>query len=256
MSIPPERNSGSWLDKIGFSRFRRLRVPQLSTPQYEELYLDGEDERNIAVKIIYKNGQEIAKRGLATPWLGKRFIEPQYTPGFAVGRCQVIGGGDYKTVLADHDGNSDQVIKLYHSLSYEGAGAQSKAEAAARKLKAIHEVASEVAPGYLLPSRFGTEYRAGRHQVIEIQQRAEPVPIEYFDAPTYEKLRAEADDLAMNKTALVEQELLKRGISRIHPLVREIGDQFGFTEIHWDLITQHLVSLDFVDYIDLMDDIW
>lgn len=87
--------------------------------------------------------------------------------------------------------------------------------------------------------------------MVEIQQRAETVPIEFFDPTTYERLNSESTDVALNKTRLIEEELLKKGLSRIDPFFGRITDYFSLTEIHWDLITNHLVSLDFVDRVDI-----
>lgn len=231
----------------------RGRTVSVKTPSYREVYIDQGPEHPIALKQIYKNDVLIGERGLAVPLFKKRFLEEEYAPSFAEGRCRIIGGGDYKTVVADKDGKSDKVIKIYNWHEYRGQGAQRRAEAAAKKIKAIHEVAGKIAPGYLLPSRFGVDYKNGVYQVVEIQQRAETIPIEFFDPETYERLDAEATDIAINKSGLVEEELLRRGLSRRDLFTGIITDDISLTEIHWDLITNHLVSLDFVDQVDIGD---
>lgn len=88
-------------------------------------------------------------------------------------------------------------------------------------------------------------------QVYEKQQRALFVPIDMLDSKTAERLDREATAMAINGTRRVEEELLRRGLSRHSPFTGMITDDLAFTGIYWDLITNHLVSLDFVDRVDI-----
>ncbi|MDP3988478.1 MAG: hypothetical protein Q8P80_05050, partial [Candidatus Levybacteria bacterium] len=85
------------------------------------------------------------------------------------------------------------------------------------------------------------------------QQRALVLPIDYFDPEIAEKLHQEATRVAIEGTHKVEEKLLEMGVSRKDPflLFNSITDDLSLTEIHWDLKTSHLVSLDIVDRVDI-----
>ncbi len=233
-----------------------LKLRELIIPTYAEVYQTEFPHDVIPLKKNYKNGQLMGSALLAERLFPKRYLDDEsdrdnWMPPFANGRCETIGGGDYKTVVADDDGKSDMVIRIYRSHHYRGPDAKEKAEAAAAKIEAINEIARRVAPGFILPSTvIVAQTKGGNFQVFEKQQRAFPLQIDIFDPKTADRLHQQAVNVQVNGTKRVEQELLKRGLSRKEDY-HGITDDFKFTDFSWDLITQHLVSLDFIDKVDI-----
>lgn len=180
-----------------------------------------------------------------------QYLPDNRVPSFAEGRCQIIGEGDYKIVVADRDGSSDTVLKLYKCHEYRGENARIHAEAAARKIGIINQIANEVAPGFVLPFEMLIDEKDGICQVWERQQRAQVVSIHRFDPKTAKELDVQAFEVAVDGTDRVERELFKRGLARKTILSNLITDDFSITEIHWDMKTHHLVSLDIVDRVDI-----
>ncbi len=227
----------------------------LQPPVYTEEYsLEGGPDFQYYVKRNFKNNEPISDPIVTFSHLRKdRYLADHLVPSFAEGRCVIIGGGDYKVVFADRDGKSDRVIKTYSSYPDE-----EQAQRAAEKIERIHEVARELAPGFILPSEMlvgkvtDRWQDTDRWQVYERQQRALPVRWEIFDPKTVGQLDKEVDWAVFEATDRIKRELLRTGISKKSPYGYDlIDDQLCLTEIHWDLITNHLVSLDFIDRVEL-----
>lgn len=234
--------AGSVLNR--FSEFVRA-------PHYYERYIEPTSDYPAPIKENYRDQKRIGAVGLCFPLSPRHYLDEEFIPSFAEGRCLIIGGGDYKTVVADRDGNSEFVIKFYGSHIYKGTSAEEKARAAAEKIRIIHEIAQDIAPGFILPTEMIVSKHGEWFQVYERQQRALFIPIDMLNPKTAERLNKKATEVVLEGTQRVEEELLKRGLSRRSLLTGTTTDHLAFTEIHWDFITNHLVSLDFVDRVDI-----
>lgn len=219
---------------------------------YEEVYLEASPKNPLPIKRNYKNGRLIGGALLAYPLLPPRYLDPSHAPSFAIGKCKIIGSGDYKLVVADHDGQSDKVIKFAYGM-YRGVGAEIKAEAVVSKMQQIYQIANEIYPGIALPADWIVEKVNDIYQILEIQQRAFVYDIHLFDPKTAERLDHEANRIAIEGTRRLKAELLKRGLAKPNRLLyrQDITDYLSLTEIHFDLITNRLVSLDIVDRLDI-----
>lgn len=216
-------------------------------PSYSEVY--REREGGFIVKENYKGEKLIGQVLAAEPIFPRQYLEYDVPP-FIKGRCIVIGGGDYKTVIVEEDSSSDSVIKIYNWCAYRGEQAEEQARAAARKITIIHEISNEFYPGIVLPYEMIVAKTGNRiWWVYERQQRAENVALDLLDPKTAERLKKEALRIAIVGTKRVEEELIKRGLTT--KSFGMITDDFALTQIEWDLKTQHLVSLDIVDQVDV-----
>ncbi len=237
------RLQDAWLalkDRAGFS-------------SYEEIWREASSEHPLPIKENYKNGRLTGRSYTVCLPPNDNFLDERYLPSFVVGRCRIIGEGDYKVVFADHDGQSDTVIKSAYGY-FRGEHGEEKAEIAAYKLGQIYEIASQIVPGVVLPAEWIIEEEEEGYKVYERQQRALPVPIDLLNPRMADRLNREANFIALTATDRLKRELLKRGLSRKDPYFNrfKIADQLDLTEIQYDLITEHLVSLDVVDRLDIV----
>lgn len=226
-------------------RFKQFVLP----PHYHEQIVvkDG-----FPIKSNYKDRQLVGVTVLANPLGSKEFVEDELAPTFAEGRCVLLAECAYKIVMIDREGTSDKVFKLYKQHIYRGKRAQEHAQAAATKIGIVNELVEQIAPGYVLPNQVVVNENNGYFMVYEIQNRALTVPIDFFDPKKAEKLHKEAHDVTINGGKKLREELLRRELSRRDPFFGEITDDISLTEIHWDIITNHLVSLDIVDQVDIV----
>lgn len=179
---------------------------------------------------------------------------PKMTPPFAEGRCLIIGGGDYKTVMVDNDGKSDSVIKRYDMHTYRGAGAQEKAIAAAHKIEAILEVLRKICgKQYYLPSEVKAApislSAPNDFAVYELQQRGVFVaPSELFDSQKVARLAEEGRAVDERFRTVALPELKRRGLIPNH--LQEVSSESrGFYPKKWDLLSQSLVVDDVIDWL-------
>ncbi len=215
--------------------------------RYREIYTEEDSSHPLPLKQNYKNGKLIGMTVTAYPWSEDKRLFTDFTPSFAEGPCSVVGGGAYKTAIADQGGRSDKVILLYNWHVYER---REEAVAAANKIGAVLDMASQVAPGYVLPFEMKVDEIENGFMVCEIQQRAEPLSIDLFDPKTAEKLEREAEETNFDGTQRLYDRLFNAGISQAQNHLTRSRDDYSFTEICWDLITNHLVSLDVVDDVE------
>lgn len=233
-----------------------LRIPAYFSHWEERFSVD--EQCGLGVKDIYKNGIHIRRAFTSKLWCPpqeRRFVKPEYTPPFAVGRCVDISDGDYKRVLIDHEGQADYVIKIFGFANiYRGEGAQQKAERMATRIAAIYEVIDRTSGFRILPNRmFAAPYSEAypdEFAVFEVQQRGLFADRwAYFDPKRAKRIDRQIAEGYKRYHAITVPELLRRGLVTpdfFDP--KEIADHMTLY-VAWDIVSNRLVARDVVDAI-------
>lgn len=215
-------------------------------------------------KVILKDGGKIIIVRTSLYWGPSEFIDPLYAPDFANGRCIDLSDGDYKTVLADEDGQSSTVIKRYGAHTYWGDYAQERAETASEKLNRIYGVIMEICPQFILPTdRFVHQmpyYQKVRRllqegwAVFERQQRAIFISPWLTEEPKEaERIEKEAKSLSSRYHKKIAKELIRRGIcQRDNDFLNVDLEELNFC-LRYDYLTRTLVADDIIDSVHITD---
>ncbi len=232
-----------------------LRVPDRLS-RFEERY-GAHPQKEIGIKDIYKNGLHIRRAFTSDLWSSKprQYVEDEFTPSFAVGKCIDISDGDYKTVMIDYDGHSDYVIKRFGWANiYRGEDAKQKAEKAARQIAAIYKVIDETSGFHIIPNEvFAFPYSDAYPNAVTVYEKQQRgIFVDHWSI--FEPHEARRIDQAIEEGIkryhkVTVPTLLKRGL--VTPNVfnpTQIADHITLY-VSWDLISNLLVARDVVDAV-------
>lgn len=190
---------------------------------------------------------------LANSWkpLDERLVSSERIP-FAEGRCLVVGSEDNKIVLADQDGMSSRVIKIYKAHNYTGEHAREKADFVAGQMQTLYTVIRNIAGDYVLPTeiRVGSYYDSNGQEnvgVYELQQRAILASPWIFDTDTARRLIRDGRRAKKRFSPKIAKELRRNRIDSYGGA----GAPFVFAPGQYDFVTNHSVAIDIIDGINL-----
>ena len=248
--------------RTGFQRIRgylrRSGLPLVSSTYEERWGSRAYGSIQLPLREVLRDGEVIGVALTAHPVELRKpnFLEPEYCPPFAIGRCMDISDGDYKTVVIDRGGTSDHVIKRFNH-SYRDAQAWEMAKEAAERVAGIYQTIEETSRLHILPfdvfPGYYSNYDRNTVCVYEKQRRGifcDPALV--LSSKEVDRVQQEMDIAAEEFYKKTMPELVKRKL--VHP------DRYGYGEISehialsvsWDLISQRIVANDVVDrvYVD------
>ncbi len=223
-----------------FGRPRSVQEVKNAVEKFEWHETYGEID-NMPVKYVHRGSMLANIVYLASRWSPEKELE-YGVPEVAAGKWQFLSQGDYKTVWAAEDGNSDYVVKLYSLRVYSGADKKERAEAAAKMIRETHRIIEDVIGDDLLPvlNIVVAPVDQERVGVYKIQKRGLLGSVFMYE-PEIRGNRLEESGKTREKVEAAKEGIRKR--------LREKGIDYMplHFDMSWDLLTDRLVVFDIVD---------